>query len=106
MALVGLVRDFLVAVGSGERELEEARQELSNIGGYNPGGLFKLMDDNNNEELTAQEIVDFLSSTGEKTIDVAEVQVLIDFFDSDGSGALNPVEFTHLVLPCENNELR
>ena len=47
-----------------------------------------------------------MASTGERTIGVAEVQVLIDFFDSDGSGALNSTEFTHLVLPCENNELR
>jgi hypothetical protein len=35
-----LVRDFLVAVGNGERELEEARQGLSNVEGYNPGALF------------------------------------------------------------------
>ena len=44
MAYAGLVRDFLVAVGSGERDLEEARQGLSEIGGYNPGGLFALVD--------------------------------------------------------------
>jgi len=106
MAFTGLVRDFLVAVGDGERELEAARAEISNIGGYNPAGLFALVDKNSNGELTAEEIVDFLKATGEHGIEVTEVQVLIDFFDSDGSGTLNPTEFTHLVLPCENNELR
>ena len=63
-----LVRDFLVAVGTGERELEEARQGLSQIEGYNPAALFAVIDGDADGSVTAQEIVDFLKSTGEHNI--------------------------------------
>jgi hypothetical protein len=39
-----LVKDFLVAVGQGERDLEEARQGLSEVEGYNPGALHRTID--------------------------------------------------------------
>lgn len=101
-----LVRDFLVAVGNGERELEEARQGLSNVEGYNPGALFKIIDTDGDGNIEADELLRFLEATGEKTITETELQVLIDFFDVDNNGRLNETEFTHLILPCENNELR
>ena len=65
-----------------------------------------MIDKDRDGSITAQEIVDFLAGTGEKSIEVKEVQVLIDFFDSDGNSTLNQTEFTHLVLPCEMNDLR
>jgi len=47
-----------------------------------------------------------LENAGETTITETELQALIDFFDVDKNGRLNETEFTHLILPCENNELR
>lgn len=101
-----LVRDFLVAVGNGERDLEEARQGLSQIEGYNPAALLKLIDTDNDGMIEADELLAFLKNTGEHTVTQTELQVLIDFFDVDNNGRLNETEFTHLILPCENNELR
>ena len=101
-----LVRDFLVAVGNGERELEEARQGLSNIAAYNPAALFAVIDTDGDGNIEADELHKFLQSTGEHGISETELQVLIDFFDSDNNGRLNVNEFSYLVLPCENNELR
>lgn len=40
------------------------------------------------------------------TIEVAEIQALIDFFDGDGNGKLNLEEFQHVILPCEDNDTR
>jgi hypothetical protein len=54
----------------------------------------------------AAELLSFLEGAGEKTITKEELQCLIDFFDVDNNGRLNETEFTHLILPCENNDLR
>lgn len=59
-----LVRDFLVAVGTGERELEEARQGLSEIEGYNPGALLKHIDTDEDGMIEADELLAFLKKAG------------------------------------------
>lgn len=106
MAYQGTLRDFLVAVGRGEGDLEAQRQKLSGFQDYNPSTLFNRVDRSGDGNLTAQEIVDFLESNDVTGVEVREAQVLIDFFDGSGDGKLNLEEFQHIVLPCEDNELR
>ena len=106
MAYQGTLRDFLIAVGRGESDLEASRQRLSGFQDYNPQSLFNRIDRSGDGSVTAQELVDFLQSNGSSDVEVREAQVLIDFFDGDGNGQLSVEEFQHIVLPCEDNDLR
>jgi hypothetical protein len=60
MAYSGTIRDFLVAVGQGESDLEAIRQKLSGYQDYNPQTLFNRIDRSGDGLATAQEVVEFL----------------------------------------------
>lgn len=40
------------------------------------------------------------------TIEPVELEVLLNFFSTEGNGAVALTEFQHLILPCEDNVLR
>ena len=93
MAYTGALREFLISVGQGESDLEGARQRLSAFQDYNPQSLFNRLDRSGDGLVTAQEIKDFLVDNGVSTVELPEIQVIIDFFDGDGNGQLNTEEF-------------
>jgi len=61
---------------------------------------------NNNGSIKADEIIAFCADNGLTTIEKDETQLLVDFFDDTGDGALNFEEFSHILLPCEDHQLR
>ena len=106
LSFSGMLAEFLLAIGEGEGNLEEARQKTSEILEYNPATLFNRVNRNNNGHITADEIINFCADNGLTTIEKDETQLLIDFFDDEGNGTLNFEEFSHILLPCEDMELR
>ena len=64
------------------------------------------MNRDSNPSITAHEIISFCADNGLNHVGIDEAQLLIDFFDDNGHGALSRDEFSHIFLPCENHILR
>jgi len=58
------LKDFLVAVGDGERQLEGARSRLCSIRDFAPNSAFQRMDRNCSGNVSSREFIDFLRSQG------------------------------------------
>ena len=56
MAFSGTLKDFLVAVGQNERDLEDSRQKFGQVPTFSVGTLFSRLDRDGNGEITANEI--------------------------------------------------
>jgi len=100
------LKDFFVAVGDGERNLEAARARLCSISDFAPRSAFDRMDRNMSGALSSGEIINFLRDNSCFHISDSEAFSLIEFFDSDGNRRLNFQEFLQICLPCEDNVLR
>jgi Ca2+-binding EF-hand superfamily protein len=100
------LRNFLVAVGDGERDLEYARARLCSISDFVPRAAFQRVDRNNSGTVDVSELIAFLNSNGIYHVSDAEAYNLISFFDSDGNKRLSFDEFVQMFLPCEDNYLR
>ena len=98
--------EFILAIGEGEQNLEDARQGLAEILEYNPATLFNRVNRSGTGKISADEIIQFCTDNGLATLETDETQLLIDFFDDGGAGALGFEEFSHILLPCEDHELR
>ena len=101
-----ILKDFLVAVGSGERQLEGARAGLCRIRDFAPRAAFERMDRNASGNVSSREFVDFLRSQSVYHVTESEAYQLVSFFDNNGNGSLSLDEFTQMFLPCEDNYLR
>jgi len=106
LSFSAMLAEFLLTIGEGENDLEDARQNLSEILEYNPATTFNRVNRGNNGSIKADEIIAFCADNGLTTIEKDETAVLIDFFDDTGNGTLNFEEFSHILLPCEDHELR
>jgi Ca2+-binding EF-hand superfamily protein len=100
------LRNLLVAVGDGERDLEASRQRLCNIRDFALLAAFERIDRDATGTITSIELVNFLRENGVAHISEGEAYNLICFFDSDGNKRLSFQEFIQIVLPCEDNVLR
>jgi len=100
------LKNFLVAIGDGERNLEAARSRLCNIRDFAPHSGFERLDRNFSNLLSSGEICNFLRDNGIYHVQEHEAYALVQFFDSDGNGRLNFQEFLQMLLPCEDNILR
>ena len=100
------LKNFLVATGDGESELELTRQRLCNIRDFAPRAGFERIDRDMSGSLSVSELQNFLRDNSVHHVSDSELYNLIKFFDSDGNGRLNYQEFTQIVLPCEDNYLR
>jgi Ca2+-binding EF-hand superfamily protein len=100
------LKDFLVAVGDGERQLESARQRLCQIRDFAPNSAFQRMDRNCSGNVSSREFGDFLRDQGVYHISDSELYQLVSFFDNNGNGSLSFQEFLQMWLPCEDNILR
>jgi Ca2+-binding EF-hand superfamily protein len=100
------LKNFLVAVGDGERDLENARARLCNIRDFAPNSAFQRLDRDYSGYVTAREICNFLRDNSVYHVSESEAYTLVQFFDSNGDGRLTYQEFIQMVLPCEDNYLR
>ena len=100
------LRNLLVAVGDGERDLEAARQRLCNIRDFALFAAFERINRNASGLVDSVELVNFLRENGVAHVSEGEAYNLICFFDSDGNKRLSFQEFIQIVLPCEDNVLR
>jgi len=100
------LRDLLVAVGDGERDLEASRQRLCSIRDFGLHSCFERIDRDCSNAIGSIELVAFLRDNATFHVSEPEAFNLIKFFDSDGSNRLSFQEFIQMVLPCEDNVLR
>ena len=100
------LKNFLVAVGDGERNLEFARSRLCNISDFAPHSGFERLDRDASGEITYREICNFLRDNGVYHVAESEAYTLVQFFDNNGNGRLSFQEFLQMLLPCEDNYLR
>lgn len=100
------LKNLLVAVGDGERDIEAARQRLCNIRDFAPHSAFERMDRSMNASVSSLEIINFLRDNAIYHVGESEAFALVQFFDSNGNGRLNFQEFLQMLLPCEDNLLR
>ena len=88
------LKNFLVAVCDGERDIEFARMSLCNIADFAPRSAFERIDRNSSGETDSREICNFLSDNGFNHVADLEAQSLVKFFDSNDNGKLSFEEFT------------
>ena len=100
------LKNLLVAVGDGERDLENARARLCMIRDFAPNSAFQRLDRDYSGAITSREICNFLRDNNVYHVSESEAYTLVQFFDSNGDGRLSFQEFLQMVLPCEDNFLR
>ena len=93
MSFAFTLKDFLVSIGEGERDLENARQKLANFVEFCPQTLFNRLDRDGNGSLTAKELHEFLAANGVHTVEPVEIEVLLNFFSTEGNGSVTLTEF-------------
>ena len=100
------LKNLLVAVGEGERDLEAARQRLCEIRDFAPMSSFERFDRDMIGQISSFEILNFLRDNSVYHVSESEAFALVQFFDNNGNNKLSFQEFIQIVLPCENNILR
>jgi hypothetical protein len=84
-----ILKDFLVAVGDGERQLEGARSRLCSIRDFAPNSAFQRMDRDFSGSVSSREVCNFLRDNGVYHVSESEAYQLVSFFDSNGNGRLS-----------------
>jgi len=100
------LKNFLVAIGDGERSLEGARSRLCSIRDFAPHSAFQRMDRDYSGSVSSREFCNFLRDNSVYHVSESEAYQLTSFFDSNGNGKLSFQEFLQMFLPCEDNFLR
>jgi Ca2+-binding EF-hand superfamily protein len=83
------LKNFLVAVGDGERDLELSRQRLCNIADFAPHAAFQRIDRDGSLQISNREMGNFLRDNGIYHCQDSELLTLVQFFDSNGNGRLS-----------------
>lgn len=97
--------EFLSQVANGERQVELARQSLSENPDFEPYSVFKLVDKLDRASLGLFELRDFLDYSRVVASEF-EVSQLIKQYDSDSDLRLTIGDFNQLVLPSARPTLR
>ena len=82
------LKNLLVAVGDGERQLEAARQRLCSIRDFAPHSAFQRLDRDSSNYVTASELIAFLRDHRNFSASETECYRVVKFFDSDENGSL------------------
>lgn len=100
------LKNFLIAVSQGEKEIEVARKYLANLPDFVPKTAFERLDRSNDLCITEVEIIEFLRENGIFDITENEVFHLVSYFDFNGNKTLSQEEMVQMFLPCNDNYLR
>jgi len=87
------LRNLLVAVGEGERDLEAARTRLCAIPDFSLHAAFERVDRDASASITSFELINFFRDNGVLHVAEGEAFELVKFFDSDGNCRLTFQEF-------------
>jgi len=83
------LKNLLVAVGDGERQLESLRQRLCQIRDFAPHSAFQRVDRDANGRISSFELLNYLIDHHNRSISESELYQLVRFFDSDEDGSLS-----------------
>lgn len=83
------LKNFLVAIGDGEKVLELARQRLCEIRDFSLDAAFQRLDRDGNNYITSLEIQSFLRDNNVFGVHESETYRLAKFFDSDEDNRLS-----------------
>ena len=93
-----LLARILLALAEGERNIEDARKEISNEDAYDIQAIFKVLDNNGDNFITPKDIQKFLNAHGLE-VNLIEVKLFILFYDQDHDFALTYGEIFKIVHP-------
>ena len=93
-----LLARILLALAEGERNVEDARKELSYEDDYDIQTIFKVLDNNGDNFITAKDLQNYLYEHGLE-VNFKEVKLLILFYDQDHDFALTYGEIFKIVHP-------
>jgi hypothetical protein len=100
------LKNFFLAVGEGERDLEYARKSLCSMPDFVPRAAHQRIDRSGNGSISSGELGGFLRDNGIFGVAESEAYNLIGFFDGNGDKCLTFDELIQMFLPCEDNYLR
>ena len=83
------LKNFLVAIGEGEKVLELARQRLCEIRDFSLESAFQRVDRDLNNSISSLELQSFLRENNVYGVRETETYRLVKFFDSDEDGRLS-----------------
>ena len=101
-----LLKSLFVAIGQGERDLENDRKKLGRQRGFSVANAFHRVSMNNHGFVTADEIVEFLFQNQVCHAGVEEAQTLIEYFGGEHCRGLTLDNFSHVFLSCDDVGLR
>ena len=93
-----LLGRILLALAEGERNVEEARKEISDEDSYDIQAIFKVLDENGDNFITAKDIQKYLIAHGLE-VNFIEIKLLILFYDQDHDFALTYGEIFKIIHP-------
>ena len=93
-----LLGRILLALAEGERNVEEARKEISDEDSYDIQAIFKVLDGNGDNYITAKDIQKYLIAHGLE-VNFIEIKLLILFYDQDHDFALTYGEIFKIIHP-------
>jgi hypothetical protein len=83
------LKNFLVAIGDGERVLELARQRLCENRDFSLDAAFQRVDRDLNNSISSLELQSYLRDNSVYGVRESETYRLVKFFDSDEDGRLS-----------------
>ena len=99
------IATLLLTEGEGEMQLEELRQQLASLPGFNAKFAFALADGDNTGQITAENLLKFMSDYGSRW-DIHDADLFIKEYDyNPKDGILTFKEFQDFALPLENERL-
>jgi Ca2+-binding EF-hand superfamily protein len=83
------LKNLLIAVGDGERNLEASRQRLCQIRTFAPHSAFQRIDRDACARIRSHDLLNFLRDHHNHSANEGETHQLVKFFDSDNDGSLS-----------------
>ena len=93
-----LLARILLALAEGEKNVEDARRELSSEGSYNIQAIFKTLDYNGDNFITPKDIQKYLLEHGLE-VNLIEIKLFLLFYDQDHDYTLTYGEIFKFIHP-------